>query len=146
MCICGVKWTRRLKVGEGDGTHSIAFQTADGQSAPSNANSRQTCGTGLSQEKAPEEYEQEAEKAKMKNPARQRLLLAHVSVDDKYGMIFDQEEVNVVVFIKQDAHKQWLRLVEIMEENAERGDVLVEAVSNEQNAPPKTGHALRERC
>lgn len=48
---------------------------------------------------------------------RQRQSLAHVTVDDKYGMIFDSEESNVSVFLEGATHKQWLRVVNIMEAN-----------------------------
>lgn len=86
---------------------------------------------------------QQTERAQLTHPVRKKQLLAHVTIDDKYGMIFDSEEVNVSVFLEGSAHKQWLRLVDLMEENEQR--VESEITPSGQRSQPGREPALRSR-
>lgn len=71
---------------------------------------------------------QEAEKQAQIRSARnkehigryQKQVLAHVTVDDKYGFIFDSEEVNAEVYLKGAAHNEWRRVMDLLEENRKR--------------------------
>lgn len=47
-----------------------------------------------------------------------KMVLAHCSVDDKYGMIFDGEEENTFKFVEGKYHEEWLKLLDVVERNA----------------------------
>lgn len=49
---------------------------------------------------------------------RHKKLLAYCTVDDKYGMIFDQGELNLERFLDGEDHDQWLKLVNLLSQNA----------------------------
>lgn len=51
---------------------------------------------------------------------RNRIVYPYCYIDDKYGMIFDEEEVNLERFLEGADHKEWLKLADLMEANIRR--------------------------
>ena len=50
-----------------------------------------------------------------KDDARMKRLWPHCSLDDKYGMIFDQEEYNAERYNQGSDHTAWIRLCDVLE-------------------------------